>query len=369
MLRSLLFLIVFVPAVFLQAESAKKEYLISGQNTVQKIFYQTSSNFSKSFTGKMAMDSDDSTVWLSSKTNDAHWIEIDFGIKRLMSTIIVHTGKKDNYETVKNFVLQFYYMNKWFDFAKVNCEKSSSGYSEVSVIDLGGVDASKFRIYVPAGATYNGYCSIAEIEAYVGAGKIRYYDERLRKLDYPIKNGYLPESKEGYPNAPRDYRGGRHVGIDIFYYHTDSSYDPVPVTKSTPILAAGDGKIIRSDDNYKSLSPKEWREQSSYYQKNPHTFDARSFGGRQVWIDHQNGIVTAYNHMSAIDPSIKIGTVVKKGQVIGKAGNSGLLGDAEGKDWGTHLHFEIWVDSYFLGNGMTPEEVKNYVSWIFFPLQ
>jgi murein DD-endopeptidase MepM/ murein hydrolase activator NlpD len=73
--------------------------------------------------------------------------------------------------------------------------------------------------------------------------------------------------------------------------------------------------------------------------------------------------------MSSIDSSIEIGKTVKRGQVIGTVGNSGLLGDAEGKDWGTHLHFEIWVDSYFLGNGMNHEEVVNYVRWIFFPLQ
>jgi len=369
MLRHTLVLIIIVTALCITVSTAKADYLISGQNTVQKINYHTSSNFSKTHTGKMAMDSDPETVWLSAVSDSAHWIEIDFGIKRLMSTIVVRTGKKDNRRTVKNFTLQFFHMNKWFDFAKVNCEKSQKEYSDLSVIDLGGVDASKFRIYVPAESTYDGFCALAEIEAYVGAGKIRYYDERLRALTYPVNNGFLPESKAAYPNAPRPYRGGRHVGLDVFYYHTDSSYDPVPVTKKTPIIAAGDGKIIRADRSYVSLSPTQWKEQSAYYQKNPHTFDARSFGGRQVWIDHLNGIVTTYNHMSSIDSSIEIGKTVKRGQVIGTVGNSGLLGDAEGKDWGTHLHFEIWVDSYFLGNGMNHEEVVNYVRWIFFPLQ
>ncbi len=345
------------------------EYLISGQNTVQKIFYTTSSDFSKTHTGKKAMDSDPQTVWLSEKTGADHWIEIDFGIKRLMSTIIVRTGKKDNRRTVKNFVLQFHHMGKWFDFAKVNCENSKGGYSDVSTIDLGGIDASKFRILVPSDATYDGYCAIAEIEAYVGAGRIKYYDERLRTLIYPVHNGFLPESKESFPNAPRAYRGGRHAGLDIFFYHDDDSYTPISVTKKTPILAAGSGKVIRVDRSYVSLSPSEWKALSAYYQKNPHTFDARSFGGRQVWIDHLNGIVTTYNHLSSIDPSIEVGKSVTQGQTIGTAGNSGLLGDAEGKDWGTHLHFEIWVDAYYLGSGMSYDEVLNYVRWIFFPQQ
>jgi murein DD-endopeptidase MepM/ murein hydrolase activator NlpD len=348
------------------------DYLISGQNTVQKIYYKTSSSFSKNHTGKMAMDNDSSTSWVSEKSNGPHWIEINFVIKRLMSTIVVHLGRKDNYHTIRYFILQFLHQDTWFDFATVNCETSTffgKRYTNTVTVDLGGVDASTFRIYIPEGATYNGYAAIAEIEAFVGSAKIRYYDERLKNLYFPIENGYLPESDESYPNAERKYRGGRHVGLDIFYYHTNNSYDPVLVSKKTPVLAADKGIIIRADLNYKPLTPVEWKTQSAYYQKNPHTFDARSFGGRQVWIDHQNGIVTTYNHLSMIDPKIKKGTKVSKGQRIGWAGNSGLFGEAEGKDYGTHLHFEIWIDSYYLGYGMKSAEVKNYIQWIFFPSQ
>ena len=349
-----------------------RDYLISGQNTVQKIYYQTSSDFSKNHNGRMAMDSDADTSWVSSKTDKDHWLEIDFGTKRLMSTIVLKPGKKDNFKTIKSFTLQFYYQNAWFDFKKIDCEKDSRGrnnYQDQINIDCGGVDASKFRIYIKADETYDGTAAIAEVEAWVGSGKIRYYDERLRLLSFPIQNGFLPQGSEGYPNAPRSYSGGSHAGLDICYYYTDDSYTPILVTQKTPILAAGDGVIIRADWQYKALTQSEWKAQSAYFQKNPHTFDARSFGGRQVWIDHGNGIVTTYNHMSAIDPSMTVGKKVKKGEVIGKAGNSGLLGETQGIEDGTHLHFEIWVDSYYLGYGMTPDEVKNYVKWIFFPMQ
>ncbi len=95
----------------------------------------------------------------------------------------------------------------------------------------------------------------------------------------------------------------------------------------------------------------------------------RSFGGIQVWIDHLNGIVTTYNHLSRIDPEIKKDGRVKKGQRLGWAGNSGLLGEAERKDYGTHLHFEIWIDGFYLGTGMSLKDIKKYITWIFFPLQ
>lgn len=356
----------------LHSEKGRRGYLISGQNSAQKIFYETSSSFSKTHRGRMAMDSDYSTAWLSDNSNDAHWLVIDFGVKRLMTSMAITPGKMDNYHTIRRFKLQFFYRNAWFDFKEVECEeqvKKRKLYREKITIDLGGVDASKFRIFIPEGATYNGYAALAEVEVFLGTARIRYYDERLKGFLLPVKNGFLPQSDHGYPNAPRAYRGGRHVGLDIFYYHEDGSYDPIPVTKKTPILAAESGVVIRADYDYVSLSPSEWKRQSEYYQKNPHTFDARSFGGMQVWIDHGNGIVTTYNHMSAIDSSVKIGAKVKRGQPIGYTGNTGLLGDAEGKDWSIHLHFEIWIDAYYLGYGMGMDEVKNYILWIFFPTQ
>jgi murein DD-endopeptidase MepM/ murein hydrolase activator NlpD len=323
----------------------------------------------------MAMDSDDSTSWVSQKGQGAHWIEIHFGIKRLMSRIIVTPGEKDNYATLKKFNVQFFYKKNWFDFAQVDLSKSSDKTHKWEkkdgkfIIHLGGVDASNFRIYIPEGATYKGYAAIAEIATYIGSARIQYFDTRLKGLYFPIRNGFLPEKKSSYPNAPRTYRGGKHVGLDIYTYHTDVSYDPIPVDKKTPVHAADGGVIIRADWDYKPMTVKEWQRRSAYYQKNPRTFVMRSFGGIQIWIDHGNGIITTYNHLSRIDPDIKVGRRVKRGQQIGFVGNSGLLGEAEGKDYGMHLHFEIWVDSQYLGYGMPFEQVKKYITWIFFPLQ
>ncbi len=357
-----------------ERKNNRGDYIIVGQNTVQKIRYITSSTFSEIHRGNRALDSDRNTSWISKNGKTPHWLEIDFGVKRLMSTIIIYPGKKDNYKTIKYLDIQFMYRNRWFTFSRVHFspETTQEGepvYSDRADIDLGGIDASSFRILIPENATYDGYASISEIETHLGSSKIKYFDERLKGLFLPIKNGFLPEKDSGYPNAPRRYRGGRHVGIDFFYRHTEDSYEPVLVTKKTPVHAADSGTIIRCDLNYKPMTAKEWKTRSEYYKKHPRTFVMRSFGGRQVWIDHNNGIVTTYNHLSGIDHELKKGSKVKKGQRIGWVGNSGLYGEALGKDWGAHLHMEIWIDGYYLGYGMKMEDVKKYVKWVFFPLQ
>ncbi|MFP8489877.1 M23 family metallopeptidase [Gracilimonas sp. Q87] len=54
--------------------------------------------------------------------------------------------------------------------------------------------------------------------------------------------------------------------------------------------------------------------------------------GKMVRIKHGNGYETVYAHMSKI--SVKEGDTVKKGQEVGRAGNTGT-------STGVHLHFEI----------------------------
>jgi hypothetical protein len=69
------------------------------------------------------------------------------------------------------------------DFTRVDFEISRkwlpTKYENKAVIDLGGIDASTFRIYIPKDAMHNGYAAIAEIETNIGSSKIKYFDERL----------------------------------------------------------------------------------------------------------------------------------------------------------------------------------------------
>jgi len=348
-----------------------KEYIICGNNTQQKIYYATSSNFSKNHKGEKALDDDETTSWISANGGE-QWIEIDFGVKRIMTDIEITAGTKDNYKTINYCVLQFMYDGKWFDYNRVEfIQKDTKGffkgskYQNTVRVKLNGIDASTFRIVIPQDAMIDGYAAIAEIAVYAGSAKLQYFDKRLYNLCFPIKNGLFPENDSGYPNAPRGYRGGIHYGLDIFYYYNEDNFLPIPVDENTPVLACADGVVVRADTDYVPPTEEEWKSLSHYYQKNPATFIKRSFGGRQIWIDHKNGVLSTYNHLSKIDSSMKVGSVVKKGQRIGWVGNSGLLGEAQGKKWGQHLHFELWVDGIYLGYNMSLVDIKRYLRWIF----
>jgi murein DD-endopeptidase MepM/ murein hydrolase activator NlpD len=102
--------------------------------------------------------------------------------------------------------------------------------------------------------------------------------------------------------------GGCHTGIDI------------GVSIGTPIRSSKDGTVTQVVTGYGNTYP--W----AYIY------------GNYVKIDHGNGFVTIYGHLSA--PAVGVGQHVTGGQtVIGYSGNTGY-------STGPHLHFELrWNNS------------------------
>jgi murein DD-endopeptidase MepM/ murein hydrolase activator NlpD len=84
----------------------------------------------------------------------------------------------------------------------------------------------------------------------------------------------------------------------------------------TPIVAAGSGVVLKA------------------------SWDSGGYG-RRVEIQHANGYVTTYNHMSGFARGVVEGVRVRQGQVIGYLGNTGL-------STGPHLHYEVMVNGHFV---------------------
>lgn len=67
--------------------------------------------------------------------------------------------------------------------------------------------------------------------------------------------------------------------------------------------------------------------------------------GKNVYINHGNGVYTRYAHCSRM--VVSAGQTVKQGQVIAYVGNTGNVSPkptASNPHAGAHLHFEVWVN-------------------------
>ncbi len=182
---------------------------------------------------------------------------------------------------------------------------------------------------------------------------------QLTQFSYPIAGGCLPKGDQLMPNAPRPYREGIHEGVD--FYDSDNC---TRIARGTPVLAAKPGRIIRADLSYNDMTPAELAK----YSANPNTDEALDkFRGRQVWVDHGNGIVTRYCHLSGVAPGIAAGTTVATGQVLGYVGESGTPESVTAPGTENHLHFELRAGDSYLGKGLPAAEVRQLYQTLFSP--
>jgi len=181
----------------------------------------------------------------------------------------------------------------------------------------------------------------------------------LKEFILPIVGACLPQSDSLMPNAPRPYRNGTHEGIDL--YESDNC---IRIRRGTEVVAAKAGSVVRADIVFSQLTLSELNQ----LQANPNTPEALDrFRGRQVWIDHGNGIVTRYAHLQGIAPGIVVGKAVGAGQVVAYVGESGTPESVTAPGTDNHLHFEVRVGSSYAGQGLPASEVRRIYQGVFKP--
>jgi murein DD-endopeptidase MepM/ murein hydrolase activator NlpD len=177
----------------------------------------------------------------------------------------------------------------------------------------------------------------------------------IHGFQYPIAGACLPSREDLMPNAPREYRWGVHEGIDFY-----PGCNCAPIERGMPVLAAKTGVVIRADHGYQDITAEEMdallarTEQQGY--TDPASLDR--LRGRQVWLDHGDGIVTRYAHLLDVEAGIEEGMVVEAGQVVGYVGNSGTPEGVTDPNLENHLHFEIRVGGGYLGEGLSPAQTR-----------
>lgn len=184
----------------------------------------------------------------------------------------------------------------------------------------------------------------------------------LRGWSFPIEGATLPVWPRVYPGASRIYRLGVHRGLDIYYWDGPEGYG-----EGWPVQAASDGEVSLATTSYTPLSAEEYDQLVAASISNGGTLpDALyRFGGKQVGIEHGDGIRTVYAHLDEIDGTIRLGEGVRAGQVVGTVGVTGTEGEPRPDVAAPHLHVEIWIGDRYLGEGITIRETMWWFEQIF----
>jgi murein DD-endopeptidase MepM/ murein hydrolase activator NlpD len=111
---------------------------------------------------------------------------------------------------------------------------------------------------------------------------------------YPMEDSFVISRGYGSSIDPFTSKVKRHLGIDLV------------APEGTPIIAAASGMVSRLENH--------------------------PIWGVRITLEHQSGFETVYAHVG--QALVSKGKKVKKGQVIGKMGLSGL-------STGIHLHYEV----------------------------
>ncbi|RHX84801.1 M23 family metallopeptidase [Leptospira stimsonii] len=332
------------------------DFIDFGRWTTAPFSYSVSSAFSAEYGGFNLFDSDPQTHWYSSNQPGNEWIIVDFGSKRLINGLEITVPLFRKERAVKKYEIQVLIRDEWRTIL------TNEKVELINLHKLENLDASVLRIYFP-NTTERGVV-ISDLKLLLNQRLLNGIEPRLRGYTFPVLGGLIPALDFQLPNAPRVYRNGVHKGIDI-YKKKDTDGQIRNLNFQDEAVSPGDGVIVRADHSYSPMTLADYEYHTSQSHKGTVTYVEKDFGGRQVWIDHGNGVMTSFNHLSSIKSNLRVGSKIKQGEIVGTVGNSGLIEEAKGSMENTHLHFEIWVDGEFFGNGIPPAQVRKLLQYFF----
>ena len=153
--------------------------------------------------------------------------------------------------------------------------------------------------------------------------------------------------------------GGRLSGAERFavdWLRVDPSAEPLTTFKGDPtknesylafdqpLVAVADGTVVSvvSDQPNVPPGPMGWN-----------CFPFEQLAGNRIIVDIGNGVFALYAHVKNNGVAVKVGEKVKKGQVIGRLGNSGCTTEP-------HLHFQLVRGPLPLSFDNVPWEIDHF---------
>lgn len=224
----------------------------------------------------------------------------DSGGMRLYDSLFETALKNDLPRSVIEDLVRVFANDVDFQRAVSGGDSFEAFYSEPDEID--GRNELLFASITTRGETFKYYRYQTPDD-----GQTDYYDENGRST-----RKFLVRQPISTARITSGFGGRFHPILGYTRMHTGVDF---AAPMGTPIFAAGNGTIIKAG------------RESGY--------------GNRVEVQHANGYITTYNHMSGFARGISEGARVKQGQIVGYLGMTGLA-------TGPHLHYEVIVNGHFV---------------------
>lgn len=296
------------------------------------------------------------------KINHTFWQKVWIGLKQTIALVIISVivlfifsvifdtpNERQMKRENQQLVLQYELLNK-----KLN-------KMELAMDDIKHRDDHIYRLIfgadpIPSSVRDAGFGGVNRYKELEGYSNSELVIETSKKLDKLLKQLYIQSKsyddvlnlaleKEVFlasvpaisPIADRDLtRFASGYGYRIHpIYRTRKMHTGIDLTAptGTPVYVTGNGRVIKA-----GYTP------GGY--------------GKRVLVDHGFGFKTLYAHLNEID--VKVGQIVKRGDIIGKVGNTG-------RSTAPHLHYEVRknnktenpVNYYY--NDLTPEQYDEII--------
>jgi murein DD-endopeptidase MepM/ murein hydrolase activator NlpD len=179
--------------------------------------------------------------------------------------------------------------------------------------ELAGGRRERFQIDVAPKQYAAQHLTVPRDQVDVSAENLARYERERAHLDGVLRSfsASPPATLAMLQPAP----GRRSSSFGLRRYFNGQARNPhtgmdIAAPAGTPVIAANAGRVIDTGDYF--------------------------FPGRTVILDHGQGLLSLYSHLSAIDTAVA--DPVPAGAVIGKVG-------ATGRVTGPHLHFAVYLNA------------------------
>lgn len=183
-----------------------------------------------------------------------------------------------------------------------------------------------------------------------------FYPQSKTQLDFPLRGAWWCIQAADWSDMHKRELYSQPYALDFVrlnaangFFSGDGQTLESHASWGQPVLAAAGGKVAYAQHDMPDMPPGQQPDPRIYRD------DPRRLLGNAVAISHANGEFAYYAHLQQASLAVREGELVRRGQLIGRVGNSG-------QSPGPHLHFHLMEGPHLMIDQGLPVRMRNFAA-------